>query len=138
MPCSLLSISDLEPFGITDSDKAQAMINDASALAARVAPCLLDDDFLWGDAARAILRSVVLRWDQAGTGAVQSQSAGPYSVTLDTRSEWRSLFWPSDIAALQDLCRDNGVETGQAFQIDTVPTSAREGYWSRPDTWVPY
>ena len=136
MAAVTLTPADLVPFASIDDAKAQAMIDDALALAARVAPCILTDTFEHDAAARAILRGAVLRWNEAGTGAMQSQTAGPFSQTLDTRQQRRGMFWPSEIQQLQELCRDGDV-TGQAFSIDTTPAAARDGYWSTPSTWVP-
>jgi hypothetical protein len=131
-----LSPIDLDPFAEIDPVKAQAMIDDALALAARVAPCLTDAEFAYEDAAKAILRGAILRWHDAGTGAVQQQTAGPFGMQVDTRQQRRGMFWPSEINQLQDLCRD-GDTRGQAFTVDTTPADYRDGYWSAPDTWVP-
>ena len=111
---------DLMPFADIDEMKAQAMIDDALALAARVAPCILTDDFAYGGAAKAILRGAVLRWNDSGSGALQAESAGPFSQTFDTRQQRRSLFWPSEIEALQGLCQSDSDDAG-AFSIDAVP-----------------
>jgi hypothetical protein len=127
---------DLTPFADIPTTKAQAMIDDALALAARVAPCILEDAFEYDQAARAILRGAILRWHEAGTGAMQQQTAGPFGMQVDTRQQRRGMFWPSEISQLQELCRDGDLQ-GQAFTIDTTPADARDGYWSAPDTWVP-
>ena len=118
-----LTPDDLTPFAEIDEAKAQAMIDDALALAARVAPCITDADFEFADAAKAILRAAILRWNDSGSGAVTQQTAGPYSQSYDNRSERRSLFWPSEIDALRDLCRE-GATTGQAFTIETAPLTS--------------
>lgn len=121
----LLTLDDLTPFAPDiDPDKALAMIDDATALALRVAPCLSSDDFEFADAAKAILRGAILRWNDSGSGALSQQGAGPFQVTYDTRQERRSLFWPSEIDQLQDLCRDGDLQ-GAAFTIDTTPAAAR-------------
>lgn len=113
-----ITVDDLRPFapGI-DEAKALAMIEDALALAARVAPCILTDAFEHDGAAKAILRGAILRWNDTGTGAVTQQAAGPFSQTIDTRQDRKSLFWPSEIKQLQELC---GSESSEAFAIDTV------------------
>lgn len=123
-----------------DEARADAMIGDAEALALLSAPCLTVEDFAYGDAVRAILRGAILRWHEAGTGAYQSQSAGPYAVAYDNRTERRNLFWPSEISTLQKLCSTGGADAnGMAFTIDTTPSDVRgAGYWSQPDTWTPY
>jgi hypothetical protein len=112
---------DLTPFADIPEAKALAMIQDALALAARVAPCILEDAFLYDAAARAILRGAVLRWHDAGTGALQQQSVDDYSQTVDTRQQRRGMFWPSEIQQLQDLCK--GDETSGAFAVDTSAAS---------------
>lgn len=133
---SLLNPDDLEPFADIDPVKAQAMIDDAVAMALRVAPCLAADDFAYADAAKAILRGAILRWNDSGSGALSQQGAGPFQVTYDTRQERRSLFWPSEIDQLQDLCRDGDLR-GAAFTIDTTPAAVRGRRWVSTDTWVP-
>jgi hypothetical protein len=127
---------DLAPFANIDDDKALAMIADALALAARVAPCINSEDFAHVTAAKAIIRGAILRWNDTGTGALTQQGAGPFQVSIDTRQVRRGMFWPSEINQLQELCRD-GDPRGQAFTIDTTPSKAGDGYWSAPDTWVP-
>lgn len=120
MPAVSLVPDDLSPFAPSISvDKALAMIEDAMALAARVAPCIMSADFEHGAAAKAILRGAVLRWNEAGTGAFQAQTVGPYGATVDTRQQRRSMFWPQEIEDLQALCRTDTEREG-AFAVDTV------------------
>lgn len=120
MPAVSITVDDLLPFAPDiDAVKAAAMIEDALALAAEVAPCILDESFTKGAAAKALLRGAVLRWNDAGTGAVVSQAAGPFSQTIDTSKSRRSLFWPSEIESLQALCSEQGPK--MAFAIDTAP-----------------
>lgn len=121
MPAVTLDPLDLEPFAEIPSAKAEEMITDALALAARVAPCILTEEFEYTDAARAILRGAILRWNDSGSGAVSQQTAGPFSQSLDTRQQRRSMFFPSEIDELQALC---GSPVGRAFEIDTMPTDA--------------
>jgi hypothetical protein len=109
-----LEASDLAPFASIDPAKAEAMIEDAEAMALLAAPCIADVTFAATAPLKAILRGAVLRWNEAGTGAVQSQTAGAYGVTLDTRQERRGMFWPSEITALQNLCAMN---QGGAYTI---------------------
>ena len=104
MPAVSLVPSDLAPFATIEEEKAQAMIDDALALAARVAPCILAEEFEHPAAALAILRGAVLRWNDSGSGAFQSQNAGPFGVQVDTRQQRRGMFWPSEITQLQSLC----------------------------------
>lgn len=128
MPAVQITPADLSPFAQIDPEKAQAMIDDALALAARVAPCINDTAFEYDDAAKAILRGAILRWNEAGTGAVQSESWGPYSQTIDTTRQRRGMFWPSEITQLQELCAD-GSEAAEAFDVDTVPAVSGHLPW---------
>jgi len=114
----LITIDDLAPFATIAEDKAQAMIDDATAMAAVSAPCLTGT--LTGDqlaAVKAVLRGAVLRWNQSGQGAVSAQAMGPFSVAVDTRQPRRALFWPAEIEALQQICNPDEVK---AFSIDTA------------------
>jgi hypothetical protein len=131
-----LTPADLAPFATIDATKAQAMIDDAMALAARVAPCINDSTFAYADAAKAIIRGAILRWNEAGTGAMQAQTAGPFGMTVDTRQQRRGMFWPSEITELAKLCA-TASDSGRAYELDTAPAGSGPGYWSAPDTWTP-
>src|SRR4051794_39171076 len=98
-------VDDLDP------GKAAAMIEDAEAMAILTAPCLSGLSVIpageTADAAvlrlskiagvKAILRAAILRWNEAGSGAVSAKTVGPFGQTIDTRVQRRSLFWPSEI-----------------------------------------
>lgn len=117
----LLETDDLAPFATIESNKAEAMVVDAIAMAGLAAPCLTDTSSLTSHqiaAARAVLRGAVLRWNDAGAGALASQTAGPFAQAFDNRQPRRVLFWPSEIAALQKICVDP--TNGGAFSIDTA------------------
>lgn len=98
-------------------------VNGANARASRVAPCLASTDPVPGDdqlaEATLILVGAVTRWAQAGSGAYQSQTAGPFGVTVDTRQRSGFNLWPSEITQLQDICK-NGADSAKAFSVDTV------------------
>ena len=124
-----LDVNDLSAFASDiPAAKADLMIDDAESLALLVAPCLDPDleDYDLSDlrqnAVKAVLRAAILRWNDAGTGAFQQQTTGPFGVTMDTRQARRGMFWPSEIEQLQEICRF-GVDDGGAFNIDTVGTS---------------
>lgn len=118
MAAVAITVDDLLPFAPNiDEGKAEAMIEDALALAARVAPCILDPTFEHEGAARAILRGAILRWNDSGSGAVVSQAAGPFSQTIDTSQVRRSMFWPSEITDLQELC--GKPLSSRAYSLDT-------------------
>lgn len=121
MAAVTLTLDDLTPFAEVDDAKGLAMIDDALAMAAVVAPCIIDEDFVYAAAAKAILRGAILRWNEAGTGALTQQGAGPFQVSYDNRNPRKSLFWPSEIKQLQDLCAESG--QGGAFTIDLLGLS---------------
>lgn len=70
--------------------------------------------------AKLVLLGAVKRWAEAGAGAFQSQNAGPFGVTVDTRQRTGFNLWPSEIEALQDICAVSDDTTGKAFAVDTV------------------
>lgn len=138
-PATLIAPEDLSPFASIAPAKAAAMIEDAVAQATDVAPCLLtlDPDDPTPDAngktaaqklakAKSILRAAILRWNDAGSGALSqySQAApGGFSASqsVDTRTPGSTrLYYPSEITDLQKIC---GAQTGSAgaFSVDTAP-----------------
>lgn len=118
----IIQVTDL-PEALRSTEMVDAMVAGANARASRVAPCLAATDPVpTADQlaeARLILLGAVKRWAEAGAGAFQQQTAGPYSVTVDTRQRTGFNLWPSEIEALQDLCRTGG--PAKAFSIDTAP-----------------
>lgn len=112
--------SDLTPFASIDSAKAAAMIADALGMAKLIAPCIADEEFAYPDAAKAVIRGAILRWNDAGSGAITTKQAGPYQQVIDSNTRRNNLFWPSEIAQLQTMCKT----TSQAFALDTAPTGA--------------
>lgn len=122
MAAVTLTAADLEPFATIAAAKADVLVEDAVARAARVAPCILDASLSETNeiAARGVIRDAVLRRNDAGSGALQSEDAGPFSKSLDTREPRRVLFWPSEIKELQAICADhNEVASSGAFSVDT-------------------
>ena len=129
-----IEYEDLTPFADIDETKAEAMIADAVAQAILVAPCLAHDVDLGPDdsdaeldehqraAVKSILRGAILRWNDSGSGAFTQQQAGPFGVTVDTRQQRRSRFWPSEIEQLEKICAAVGGGESGAFSIDTAPT----------------
>lgn len=117
MPAVTITPDDLAPFATIDSAKAEAMIADALGMAKLIAPCIDTADFAYADAAKAVIRGAVLRWNDAGTGAVTTRQAGPYQQVIDSNTRRNNLFWPSEITQLQSMCRDSS----GAFAIDTAP-----------------
>lgn len=116
-----VSYSDLTPFADIDPVKAEAMIEDAEAMALLTAPCLADlpEDSPKRGSVKAVARTAILRWNDAGAGALQQVSAGPFQQSVQPQSR-RAMFYPSEIEHLRNLCK--GDDGGKAFAIDTVPT----------------
>ena len=102
----ILKPEDIEPFADIPEGKLEAMIADVEAVAVSVAPCIAKPDFKYKDAAKAILRRALLRWNDTGvSGQVQYESAGP-----------------SEIATLKKLCEGDG-GAGKAFTITPTMNS---------------
>lgn len=100
----------------------KTMVDGLNARAVRVAPCLGDDPTDEQVAeAKLILLGAINRWVVAGEGAggLTQQSAGPFSVSTDTRQRSGYGLWPSEITDLQALC--GGTRSGKAFSVDTAP-----------------
>lgn len=131
---TFLNVSDLAPFATIETAKANAMIDDAEAMALLAAPCIAAVGFVHATAVRAILRGAVLRWNDSGSGALQAQQAGPFGQTLDTRQERRGMFWPSEIVSLQSLCADS---QGGVYSTSLAGPDRADGYWSAPNVWTP-
>lgn len=117
----IIASGDL-PADVASNAMSAVWIAGANARASRVAPCLVATDPAPTDdqlaEAKLILIGAVIRWSQAGSGAFQSQTAGPFGVTLDTRQRGGFNLWPSEINQLQDICK-TGTES-QAYSYDTV------------------
>lgn len=114
--------ADLAPFAEIEESKALEMIADVEAKAVMAAPCITDPEFLADEAlnrgVRSILRSAVLRWNDAGTGVFTQLGAGPFQASSDTRSERKPLLWPSEISELRDLCaRFRNDDPDRAFSV---------------------
>lgn len=124
-PAPLLVPDDLKNFATIATAKAQEMIDDALAEAAFHAPCLLSPDFPahLRAFAKGKIRAAVLRWNEAGSGAVTTQSSMSYAQTVDNRQPRKGMFYPSEIDQLKQLCRPADDEGG-AFSIDTLPPAA--------------
>lgn len=118
----IIQVTDL-PVKLQAVEMIADMVAGANAKASRVAPCLSSvDPVPTADQmaeAKLILLGAVRRWAEAGAGTFQQQTAGPFSVTTDTRQRAGYNFWPSEIEALQELCRTGGPAV--AFAIDTAP-----------------
>jgi hypothetical protein len=134
------------PATLQSHELVDTMVDAANARASRVAPCLTwtgtpeDEPVPTADQlaeAKLVLIGAVMRWAEAGSGALQQQTAGPFGVTVDTRQRTGFNLWPSEIEDLQDICRAAGSGgTGRAFEVDTMPSDAGvcgvDYWWSSP------
>lgn len=127
----IITVDDL-PAALQSTELVDAMVAGANGKASRVAPCLTwdgtevdkpapSDDQL--AEAKLVLVGAVKRWAEAGAGSLQSQAAGPFSQTIDTRQRTGYNLWPSEITDLQAICKTAGEGGRQAFSIDTAPTT---------------
>src|SRR5690606_13052250 len=112
--------ADLAPFATIDEQTAHEMIVDAMATAAQVAPCILDSDFEHDAAAKAIIRGALLRWHESQSGAVVTNTAGPFSQTIDPTARRSGMFWPSEIRDLAKLCGRSGGRKAHTIDMDSV------------------
>lgn len=113
----IITKNDL-PSALQSHELVEVMLAGANAKALRVAPCLADSPSREALAeARLVLLGAVKRWVEAGSGAFQQQTAGPFSVSTDTRQRTGFALWPSEITALQDVCAGEGGDGG-AFTVD--------------------
>lgn len=134
----IIAVVDL-PASLQTHELIDVMVAGANAKASRVAPCLVealsaaeptDEQTSALDEATLVLIGAVKRWTDASSGAFQSQQAGPFGVTLDTRQKTGWNLWPSEIESLQDICRAlSDEQTGGAFAIDTSPTGSVHLPW---------
>ena len=116
----ILTEGDL-PTSVQSHELVATLVAGANARALRVAPCLTEDGNNTARAeARLILIGAVQRWAEAGAGAMQSATAGPFGMQLDTRQRTGFNLWPSEIEVLQSLCAE---DNGGAFAVDTVGTN---------------
>ena len=98
----ILDPSDL-PTSVRQHELVDTLVAGANARALRVAPCLADDDKTGARAeAKLILAGAVQRWAEAGAGAIQQVTAGPFGQTLDTRQRTGFNLWPSEIPEFRD------------------------------------
>ena len=119
---AILAKTDL-PQAIQSNELVDALVAGANAKAARVAPCLSEQEPAPTEdqvaEAKLILIGAVKRWAEAGSGALQAQTAGPFGMTVDTRQRGGFNLWPSEIEQLQAICKDPN--SGKAYAIDTAP-----------------
>jgi len=108
-------------------DVATAMISTIWSRATKLAPCLRtkewseeesDDEYEDTQFVKGVIRTIVLRWSDTGSGGVTQRAAGEYSESLSGYSG--GLFRPDEIRDLQKLCSDIST-TPKATTIPTGP-----------------
>lgn len=135
---ALIDVTDIQAvMPDADPNRVDAFVDDAIALAVSVAPCLATEDLDAGKAAaaKAVLRQVIMRWIDRGSGVNTQQIAGPFQVSVD--QSHGGLFWPSEIQALQGICAGSSPVGQTAFAVDMSPAvPACDGYWADTLTFV--
>lgn len=128
LPDAPITWSDIEP--LTDEcteDEAKVFIKSAWARAITLAPCLGDPEKFSNlkpeqlEIVKEILREVVIRRAERGSGAYSQEGAADYSRTL--RDIGSSVFRPSEIRDLQAVCSD----VTRRPRASTIPTG-----WDTP------
>lgn len=133
---AIIIVSDL-PAALRDEELAVLWVDGANSRASRIAPCLAWDGTEEGKPApsdeqlaeaKLILIGAISRWARAGSGAVTQQTAGPMSVSVDTRQRPGYNLWPSEIEQLQEIC--SGGRSGQsAFSINPTGGAGAHQPW---------
>jgi hypothetical protein len=105
---------------------AEAMIATVWSRTRKLAPCLKEDDVELDvddlETVKGIVRSVILRWAESGSGVVGSRNAGDYGETYTTGGG--GSFRPDEVRDLQTVCA--GVRRGQrAYAVVTGPSTTR-------------
>lgn len=123
---AIITTADL-PTSLRSMELIEDMVDGANAKASRVAPCLAWDGSTEGEPApttdqlaeaRLVLIGAVKRWAEAGSGALSTQQAGPFGMSVDTRQRTGFNLWPSEITDLQAICAAG--KTATIFALDTV------------------
>ena len=129
---SIITVADL-PIALQSGELVEVMVAGANAKASRVAPCLaVTDPAPTVDQvaeAKLVLIGAIKRWSESGAGSLQSQTAGPYSQTVDTRQRTGYNLWPSEIEQLQAICKVAGEGSRLAFSVDTYPAPSAHLPW---------
>lgn len=137
----LISVDDL-PLTLqtaADSDYLEMLVAGVNAKASRVAPCLTwtgtleDEPAPTSDQlaeARLILVGAVKRWHEAGSGALASETVGPFGQTLDTRQRSTGFnLWPSEINQLQEICSAGQDGSSGAFSFRPAKSTTTHLPW---------
>ena len=80
--------------------------------------------------AKLVLVGAVKRWAEAGAGALQSETVGPFGHTIDTRQRVGYNLWPSEINQLQEICSAGAETSSGAFSFSpSAGTNASHMPW---------
>lgn len=117
MPAIHIEPSDLRkhpPCARISEDLALDLIAGTIARATRHAPCITSSDLSAEDAAagKDVLVNVIVRRVAAGYGGFRRETTTADGVTHTTEANpgARSLFSSADVADLQDICADRGLD----------------------------
>jgi len=121
----IISVADL-PTALQSAELVEAMVDGVNAKASRVAPCLTWDGSVEEQPAptddqlaeaRLVMLGAVKRWAESGAGALSQQTAGPLSLSVDTRQRTGFNLRPSEIEDLQEICSSGSTASSGAFSI---------------------
>jgi hypothetical protein len=102
MPAVSITPDDLKPYRPDiPPDQAQAMIDDAMAYAAFIAPCILDPRF-------------------------EYEAAGPFAVQIDTTVRRNGFFTDKEEDQLKAMCSNGASSGGGAWNYDTLPPAGQQ------------
>ena len=127
-----MTAADVPGFEAGD-ERDEQLVRMALARSRAVAPCLARPDFpsdgVHFENAVAIIASMVMRWAETGTGALSQVQEGSYGQTFNSSSGRIGHIFPTEIRALQDMCRDfTGMSGSGGGTVFTGPMRATGGY----------
>lgn len=118
---------DFSDLAVFDEDipeeRAEAMIATVWARTRTLAPCLSEADVELNadqfENVKSVVRDVVLRWAELGTGVASSRTAGDYSESYNGGGSG-GLFRPGEIRELQAVCSEVRRPTQRAYSVSLV------------------
>lgn len=119
---TLIELADVRPLvhdSVSDT-VLEMYIDDVTARALFVAPCLNSPGFPHGEAMKAIVRAAIVRKARHSDGEVSTEQVvnGPFSAsqTIDTRRYEGGLLTRREEAELREMCA-KGTRSRQAFTV---------------------
>lgn len=129
---------------IATNQYLEATVAGTSSATTPTAPAVIGDTVADGDVtwkriaptteqlaeAKLVLVGAMKRWVEAGAGALQSQTVGPFGMTVDTRQRSSGFnLWPSEINQLQEICQSNTTGSSGAFSFSPSGAASAHLPW---------